>query len=403
MLQIGWIDFSNEHREKVMSVLDALKEKGAVDELGIGIIRDRLADLLFPGISTIQTRAKYFFLIPWIIQHLEARKVRSKDFVQELHKLEYKFIDILAQGNDEIGVIGRDSRGDLKRKPSSIYWNALRTYKIFKLNVSLYQYVDLIDDVIKNKQQNESELKDADKEQGGDDRDALATSTIGSFWNVCSPQDNWMEDLSIHLTKEEAEFLKETIRFAVPDSLLAYLLSGEHLHKIDDLESIETVTSILPDLPEKLQQNVLLALDFADLIYGANIRYNFIFNRINNRKIESVNERWEEWCTHMKNEFPFDRWNTALLFYRTNPDKPTRYFIEKWVEFVFSKQYDQTSEIDELIRRRELFKKGPRSKLRVNHQSAESWIGLGKLTYRWKNVSDILQDVQRGISSDVQT
>jgi Family of unknown function (DUF6361) len=401
MLQIGWIDFSNEHRDKVMSVLDALKEKGAVDELGIGIIRDRLADLLFPGISTIQTRAKYFLLIPWIIQHLETRKVRSKDFVQELHKLEYKFIDILAEGNDEIGVFGRDSRGDLKRKPSSVYWNALRTYKICKLNLSLHQYVGLIDDVIRNNEHNESELKEADKEQGGDDLDALATITNGSFWNVCSPLDNWLDDLSIQLTKKEAEFLREAIRFAVPDSLLAYLLSREHLHKIDDMKNIETVTSILPDLPEKLQQNVLLALDFANLIYGANIRYNIIFNHINRRENETVNERWVEWCAHMKNEFPFDRWDTSLLFYKTDPDKPTRYFIEKWVEFVFSKQYDQTSEIDELIRKRELFKKDTRSKLRVNHQSVESWIGLGKLTYRWKNVRDILHDIQQGISSDV--
>jgi hypothetical protein len=67
MANIGWIDFSPADRAKVGTVLDLLKPEGMVDELGIGIIRDALANLMFPGISTIQTRAKYFFIIPYIL------------------------------------------------------------------------------------------------------------------------------------------------------------------------------------------------------------------------------------------------------------------------------------------------------------------------------------------------
>jgi len=61
---IGWVDFSSEHREKVKSVIDLLSTPGVVDELGIGVIRDSFSDSLFPGISTIQTRAKYFLTVP---------------------------------------------------------------------------------------------------------------------------------------------------------------------------------------------------------------------------------------------------------------------------------------------------------------------------------------------------
>ncbi len=67
MNQIGWIDFSPTHRNKVMLVMDFFKEQGVIDELGLGTIRDAISDLLFPGTSTIQTRAKYFLLIPWIL------------------------------------------------------------------------------------------------------------------------------------------------------------------------------------------------------------------------------------------------------------------------------------------------------------------------------------------------
>lgn len=38
---LGWIDFSSEYREKVRTVIDLLGERGVVDELGIGMIRDR--------------------------------------------------------------------------------------------------------------------------------------------------------------------------------------------------------------------------------------------------------------------------------------------------------------------------------------------------------------------------
>ena len=48
-MKIGWIDFSKEQRGKVLSVLKLLAEPGAVDEIGIGIIRDSFADILFPG------------------------------------------------------------------------------------------------------------------------------------------------------------------------------------------------------------------------------------------------------------------------------------------------------------------------------------------------------------------
>lgn len=46
-MQLGWIDFSEKEREKVLDVVNLLTEEGAVDELGIGIIRDSFANLFF--------------------------------------------------------------------------------------------------------------------------------------------------------------------------------------------------------------------------------------------------------------------------------------------------------------------------------------------------------------------
>ena len=67
-MQLGWIDFSKNERNKVLSVIHQLEEPAAVDELGLGAIRDGFADYFFSGTSTVQTRAKYFLIVPYILK-----------------------------------------------------------------------------------------------------------------------------------------------------------------------------------------------------------------------------------------------------------------------------------------------------------------------------------------------
>mgnify|MGYP000844970114 CR=1 FL=1 len=51
---LTWLDFSERERRKALDVIDQFRDEDTRDELGIGTVRDALADLLFPGISTIQ-------------------------------------------------------------------------------------------------------------------------------------------------------------------------------------------------------------------------------------------------------------------------------------------------------------------------------------------------------------
>ena len=44
------------------------QERESRDELGLGAIRDSIADHLFPGTSTIQTRLRYMLFIPWLFR-----------------------------------------------------------------------------------------------------------------------------------------------------------------------------------------------------------------------------------------------------------------------------------------------------------------------------------------------
>ena len=117
MTELGWIDFSSEDRDKVKQVLALATEKGTLDELGIGQIRDAFSDLLFPGISTLQTRAKYFIIIPQILNDFlmlnPSNQIRQKGLSDYLKKQENIFTKALVEnhGDSEKGIIGSSMIG----------------------------------------------------------------------------------------------------------------------------------------------------------------------------------------------------------------------------------------------------------------------------------------------------
>ncbi len=68
---LGWLDYREDDARRVRELLRAFEEKSTLDSIGIGTVRDAAAAVLFPGLSTLRTRARYFFFIPWIYQGLE--------------------------------------------------------------------------------------------------------------------------------------------------------------------------------------------------------------------------------------------------------------------------------------------------------------------------------------------
>lgn len=126
-MELGWIDFSKTERSKILSVLDLLSESGTLDELGIAPVRDGFSNLFFPGTTTIQTRAKYFFIVPYALKQLERSSETNPNRV-------FKALDaiektcgqtFLEQNSNENGIIGKrslQSGGWVKRTPADIYW-----------------------------------------------------------------------------------------------------------------------------------------------------------------------------------------------------------------------------------------------------------------------------------------
>ena len=68
---LTWVDLTASDRDRMRRVLDLFNEKGTLDEMGLGSLRDTVSDALFPGTSYIQTRLRYVLFVPWIYQRLE--------------------------------------------------------------------------------------------------------------------------------------------------------------------------------------------------------------------------------------------------------------------------------------------------------------------------------------------
>src|SRR6266540_4092288 len=124
--QISWLDFSEQERRKMIEVIQLFKEQDTRDELGIGSVRDTLAEMLFPGTGTLQTRARYFLIIPWLFLGYEQQSLPSARINDRLRIDERRLIPTLLK-EERFGVIGQVSGVNLHRFPSSIYWTGLRT------------------------------------------------------------------------------------------------------------------------------------------------------------------------------------------------------------------------------------------------------------------------------------
>ena len=383
MIKVGWIDFSSKDREKAMAVIDLMKENGAVDELGIGVVRDRLADLLFPGTSTIQTRAKYFFIVPWCMIEAEKNFKNKVDYLKRLNNIETDVIKALIKNepSNTTGIIGKDSIGTLKRKPSEIYWNALRTYNIMPFNISRNQYISSI------KTNKNHEVEE------GDDKDSNYLDNDDIRWNIIKAEKNWKDNLTLSLTKEESEFLKEKISRHHRNSLYSYIINNQDISLED--EDIYDLT-FKNTLPEIVKSDLDLALNFGKVIHGAHIRYNIILRQKNSVEIEDYEDYWNQWCNEMS-QFNWDKFNIDRIYEFAQTTKGTKEFIEGWFKATRELDNINLGQLDKMIEAREYSLKGQRAKLKnYGNVDVSKWVGLGMLEYRWRNVKTLVKDIKDG-------
>ncbi|MGM9924832.1 MAG: DUF6361 family protein [Bacillus sp. (in: firmicutes)] len=396
MLSIGWIDYSNEHRNKVMSVLQALATPEAVDELGIGLIRDGFADIFFPGTSTIQTRAKYFFIVPYLLMELERSNIKKPDnFLEELYSGEINLIEPLKETATE-GVIGARAGKKLKRKPSSIYWNGIRTFEIFRYPLlSLEGYAK---EFCKLNQRKHAMKSNGYEKEGiqEDDPDAVAGEVSSTFWRCLLPEADWKENIKMQLTKEEAGFLKDRIEKsqASKQSLFAYILhsGNDAIFRAPKFESINP-----RELPDYIKADFIMATNFSNFIFGAIIRYNIVLSDGQN---DIANKKWQQWINSSYVQREFVNFNYEKMFARLGiTNMKLHHFVKEWKEVVVSGNEEA---MNRAIIKREMSIKGKeRAKLRNTkvyvYKEGDWYGGTDRLQFRFPDAKRIITDIYQGL------
>ena len=416
MSQLGWVDFSSNDREKVKNVLAMLAEPGTLDELGIGQIRDAFSDLLFPGISTIQTRAKYFIIVPRILRDYQAlsnsdrRKYKSLE--EYLRVEENSIAKTLVDNHDEneFGIIGRTriKSVGVDRRPSVVYWNGLRVFGIVKTKLSLAEFCRQL---YANEHHGDDDVF-SDHNEDSDDIDALKNKNIIQLPNQ---QAKWAIDLNINLTRKEAEFLKgkmsdaPEIGFSVSAQLFKCNLLDEALkdNGNEEIQPIDVLTEVLmtyDQVHDECKRRIKLANEFSLAMEGPHILYNILLAKkaeINDR-IDKYNTEYELWEGKVRNPSIFkqgcaEKWLELARWGNRRINIKTTNFIEEWCKAMQDGR--NINELEFMVAEQAKNNKGSRSLLNTG-VGQDQWVGIRRLDYRWGSAKRLLKDIQRGLNAE---
>lgn len=407
----GWLDYDEKDAARMREVLGAFDDRETVDSLGLGVIRDSFADQLFPGTSTIQTRARYFLFVPWIYRQLELDRVPANEFAARLREAELTLIDSLRAGGvgGGEGMFGYVAGRNVKRLPSVVYWNGLARYRIRFGEQSIAEH--------------RARLAWFYRRQATVERDDDQQA-------VTAPPDNWDPALpsapagfpaapvDLRMTAEEAAYLVERITTSCAGTLLAKIAANPAL--IDDATA-----------PWEVQADAaspaLIALqrhgrNFSDVMLGSQWLYNLLLARQAEKDLGrddagSVAGDMEDELTDWAGEIDarigaLREWAADLpTFWAVvkgggRVPAHTVQFVETWIARVLDNPGDLTEdrELRLLIVNRERQLKGGLARL-SQRRALENWSGGafgGRLAYRWSNVTRLVADIANaGDDTDV--
>ena len=414
---MSWLDFDEREQELSNEILREFARPQTLDDLGFGQIRDAISNRLFPTTSSAHTRAKYFFLVPWVYQYMSTRRYEPAVVQRRADEWERHQIKRLIEGSgaDLEGIMGRSNPTTLKTLPSRAYWNTLRLLGIFQHpTLSRTEYLR----VASSHKRSEVDGDAADHPSWWDlgfptcpDEIAIQTRT----------------PISIQLTFDEATWFAERItrleltRSTVYGRFVAALLRGDDV----DLEWQPIWEANLPDdVSESDRSLIWHAERFSQLMFTVNSLYAAMLGvRRDARRAtgpdadapeavtgEFYRERLASTAQPSVDALDFAEWAGRLDEFWTLLDfdiaPRTREFTEFMVKAIATSasllHLVDDPEVSDRIIDRERTVKGPALARFANTTRLDEWTGdaaAAPTWFRWPSCHRLLRDIEQGLNA----
>ncbi len=389
-------------------VVTLFREEGAVDELGMGRIRDALSNRMFPGISVQWSRARYLMFVPWVFQSLangvesdgggtpddKARRVQTR--------LSRSLKERAERDGDAAGIIGIKIE-DTRLTPADLTWASLRAWGI------------RIRDIRQQMARREMvTLARSPAELVGED------VVPESIWHPRLPSmpTDFPDGVGLDLEIGEAQFMRDLL-FEVDQendelfrkrnvSLLPALLdlSDVEFDAVKDHWALVELAdgSELAALVEK-------AFSFSVVIRGAQLTYVQLVAESRGDEqaewvlavLETSREKWLEDMERRRTQL--EDWRSEISVFweivrRENSGVPQSdiRFVEEWSDLALENPAGlaKNTRARELIVARECLVKGGKARLRESGRDAPRDIPA-PLTFRWSVAHGVVADIRKAL------
>lgn len=387
MSALSWVVFDERERELAEQLVDAFREKGTLDELGLRQIQLPLSDQLFPGITTLHTRLRYALFVPWIYAAAEKRNGSPEALDEETRYQQVELIGALKNGGEQTGIIGIRVRSKNGPLPSNVYWGTLRSWGIRTDAGDEADYSGVVA-ALRRSQRSKTAQDDGNR-------------VNRSMWHPALPKApiDWLTKVDFRLLPKEADFLIDRLVDCHPESVLTHLAKARRTAECRYIWEH-------PDFgqfPASARSLVDHARKFSNLMYSAALLYNLMLSELreNGEWIDRYRGELADWREELELS-ELREWHLDDLWDRirdggTRVSPPTRTFVKDWREVALETQgkVADSERARSLVRTREMRLKGSRSRFR-NRTALDGFtgaVGAFRLGFRWTSAKSHLADI----------
>ena len=403
-MQIGFVNFNTEEKKRVAKMMQLLQESEAIEELGIGRVRDHFSNTLFPGTSTLQHHAKYFVVMPSLYYHTAFKSRKFQNLAEVSRYIKEAEVQITRQmakwdnnqiNTTETGITGintlKDALNDynkyVKYDPAYIYGSGLARYGIIPdtgverliLELNKKHFAD---------PHNKGALKNEDTTEDAGDLtgDKQVIKTCGESYDFFNGK-----TMPLALTEKEASFMKDRIHSSCDGTMLAYLIDSKYElpERIGYFEIEELLSELDPKVVNVYKESVL----FSKLMHLIDWRFNYsYFDSFGNTdEAEVCKDEYEKLLVEYKEVILNEDAFKALFDYTRSIDMMLTEFCEACYKAIIG---GEPTRVDQLVKAREHTVKRERSKI---GNSAYKNQGRGKPlpnTFRWETVRTMVNEIR---------